>query len=112
MQFKVYYLDDEEALCDIFKELFARPDVEIVTFTDAADLMSRAAKAPPNLLFVDYRLVGTTGEKVAKAMNLKCPVVLVTGDLSVTTDYCFARVLEKPCREKTIADLIESYRMI
>jgi DNA-binding NtrC family response regulator len=109
MPLKVYYVDDEAELCENFEEYFASPLVEVITFVDAPSALEAIRNSPPDLLFLDYRLVGTTGDEMAKALDPTFPVFLVTGDISIETDYKFRQVFSKPYAQHLIAELIESY---
>ena len=105
----VYYLDDEEALCENFADCFASKDVNVTTFGDPKLAIEATLKSSPNLFFIDYRLPGTTGDEFAKALDPKLPKFLITGDISVKTEYQFVRVFPKPYSEQDIAEVIKSF---
>ena len=109
MPLKIYYLDDEEALCEIFNHYFASQDVTVSTFIDPKVAIDAIKNNPPDIFFTDYRLPGTTGDAVAKALDPRLPKFLITGDTSVITEYKFIRVLPKPYPEQEIAEIISSY---
>jgi len=109
MLLRIYYLDDEEALCENFFDYFSSKDVEIKTFVDPSVAIDAIKKNPPDLFFVDYRLPGTTGDEVAKVLDSTLPKILITGDISVNTDYRFDRVFPKPYDYSVVAELISSY---
>ena len=96
MQLKVLYLDDEAGLCEAFSDTFATPDVTVTTFTSYLDAIASAKSNPPDLMFIDFRLPGTTGDQVAQMLDPQIPKYLVTGDLSVQTKYKFLKVFTKP----------------
>ena len=75
MPLKVYYLDDEKDLCEMFVDYFSNKDVEVTTFTDPLKAIAHSLNHPPDLIFVDYRLPGTTGDEVAKSLGASVPNV-------------------------------------
>jgi DNA-binding NtrC family response regulator len=109
MQLKVYYIDDEEALCENFSDYFSSAEVCVKTFNDPQAAINYIEKNPPDLLFIDYRLSGTTGDQVAMAMDPKLPKFLITGDASFKIKYKFNGVFPKPYTESAIAAVISSY---
>jgi len=110
MPLNVYYLDDEAELCEIFADSFASNEVQVTTFTEASRLVDFVTGQPPDLLFLDYRLLGTTGDAVAQKLNPTYPVILVTGDLSVNSNFKFNRVISKPWIESEVFEIIRSFK--
>ena len=106
MKLRVFYIDDEIELCDIFSELFVSDDVEIITFIDPQLAIISALQSPPDLVFIDYRLHGVTGDKVALDMKCNSPFYLISGDLIVTTDFKFEKILSKPVASTEIRKII------
>ena len=109
MPIKVYYLDDEEALCEIFADYFASNQVEITTFTDLTKAIALTQTNPPDLFFIDYRLPGTTGDEVAKSMAADIPKYLITGDIIVKTEYQFKAVFNKPYKPEDIQQVLDGF---
>lgn len=83
MPLKVYILDDEPDICQVFKDNFTTSDIEIQTFVDPKNLLEAIRLTPPDLIFMDYRLIRTTGDEVAKSIKILIPMALITGDLEV-----------------------------
>lgn len=110
MPLKVYYLDDEVELCENFADYFESVDVQVTTFTDPKQAIDSIKSNPPDLIFVDYRLPGTTGDQVALALDPRIPKILITGDLSVVTSYEFIAILSKPFKHSDIYDILGRYR--
>lgn len=108
MLIKVLYLDDEPDLCDLFSEEFSSETVQVVTFTSPQRAMEYVKKSPPDIAFLDYRLPGTSGDKVALTMALDGPVILITGDINVNTEYLFKEVLNKPVIKEKIKKIIDN----
>lgn len=109
MLLKIYYLDDEVDLCENFVDHFTSKDVTITAFVDPKAAIEAIKKNPPDLLFIDYRLPGTTGDDVAMVLDPRLPKFLITGDISIKTKYQFVRVFSKPYREQDIAKVIASF---
>lgn len=109
MPLKVFYLDDEEALCENFVDYFASKDVIVTTFVDSKTAIEAIKKDPPDLFFVDYRLPGTTGDEVAMAIDPKLPKFLISGDIAVKTEYKFDQVFSKPYEASAITEIIANF---
>jgi signal transduction histidine kinase len=106
MPLNVYYLDDEQALCDVFRDTYSSDDVHVLTFTDPDALIQQAKKTPPDLAFFDYCLPSTTGDKVAQALDPTIPKVLVTGDTGLVSDYPFVKILYKPWDDEAVLQIL------
>ncbi len=110
MSLKVFYLDDEPDLAEIFLDYFSAPGVEIFTYTDPQKALAEFAVVKPDLVFLDFRLPGTTGDEIAQKLPLDVPKYLVTGDLSVDTKYQFKGVLNKPVNVMNVQSIIDSFK--
>ena len=108
MPIKIFYLDDEEKLCELFAEYFSSELVQITTFVDANRAIESSRSNPPDLFFIDYRLAGTTGDEVAQAIEQSIPKVLVTGNEFFTPSYNFAQIISKPYDFSLIQGLIDA----
>jgi len=109
MLLKIIYIDDESALCENFKDLYSSEDVEVETFTNTESAIEKILESPPDVLFIDYRLPGTTGEQVATVLNLDIPIVLVTGELEVKTTYPFYRIIQKSVDYEEVSRTIAGF---
>lgn len=98
MSINVVYIDDEEVLCEIFKEYLHSAEINITVFTDEEPAIAYCNKSKPDLIFIDYRLKETNGDDVARAMTCDSIKILITGELDVTMDACFDDKIEKPYR--------------
>lgn len=107
MSLKIYYLDDEKDLLDNFADLFSTPDREIVTFTDPEEAVAAIKASPPDILFIDYRLPGCTGDQVANRLDPSIPKVLITGDMHVNSSYKFYKIFEKPVDLDVLEEFIQ-----
>ena len=109
MTINIFYLDDEEALCEIFAEILGTDQIKITTFINAHEAISACQNTPPDLFFIDYRLPNMTGSDVAFAVDSSIKKILVTGDLSVNCDYKFNRIISKPYKFDHIANMIDEH---
>lgn len=110
MSLKVYYLDDEVDLCDNFMDSFSSDTISIQTFSDPTKLIEATKKSPPDMFFLDYRLPSITGDQVALMLPPQIPKFLVTGDITVETNYQFKQIFPKPYKEEAIFKAIEEFR--
>ena len=107
MPLNVFYLDDEPDLCEIFAEEFASHEILMSTFTDWEVAVEKSKTHPPDLIFIDYRLPGTTGDQVAQKMAKHIPKFLITGESSVSTVYKFESILTKPYDRESIRGVLK-----
>lgn len=105
MSLKIIYLDDEPDLCELFSDEFSSDGVLISTFFDVQKAIDAAKTTKPDLIFIDYRLPDTNGDKVAQAMPADIPKYLITGDYSVDTHYKFNGFFAKPWAPEAIRAL-------
>lgn len=109
MPLKIFYVDDEIELCEIFKELFERENVIIECFTDPEAALKRISESTPNIVFLDFRLPGTTGEIISKRIPKNIPRVLLTGDLNLEPGANFLKVFTKPFEIDEINTFIDGF---
>ncbi len=57
--------NDEQTLCEIFKENFESDSIQIWTFSSPADALSEFNSIGPDVVLLDYRLPSTTGDIIA-----------------------------------------------
>lgn len=110
MSLKVFYLDDEPDLLQLFMETFQTDQIQISTFDNPDYAISEAKTNPPDVFFIDYRLPLITGDKVAGKVPSSIYKVLVTGDLNLNLNYSFDQIVEKPFKilliQNTLKDLL------
>ena len=109
MTINIFYLDDEEGLCEIFAEILGTEQIKISTFINEHEAIAACQKKPPDLFFIDYRLPNMTGSDVAFAVDSSIEKILVTGDLLVDCSYNFNRIISKPYKFDLIARLIDTH---
>jgi methanogenic corrinoid protein MtbC1 len=90
---RIIFLDDEKDLCYNFVDDFSSTKVTIEAFTDPVEMLQAAKESPPDLLFIDYNLPGTTGDKVAALLENSIPKYLLTGDSKVKPEYKFQSII-------------------
>lgn len=108
MKNRIVYLDDEQDLCEIFRDIFGSDSTEVLTFSDPQMALAEVLRQAPDLVFLDYRLSGTTGEQVAIAMPSSIRKFLITGEINPQLSYPFEEVLKKPIEIDVIKEIIAS----
>ena len=108
MTLKVFYLDDEPLLCGLFFEEYSSKEVQVTTFSDYHKLMEETKINPPDIIFLDYRLPGITGDQVALKLVNEIPKYLITGDLQVKPVYNFVGIIQKPYEEADIHNILQN----
>ncbi len=110
MPLKVFYLDDESDLCEIFADIYGSDEVLVETFQEASKLIERTAESKPDLIFLDYRLQRTTGDEVAKVLDATIPKFLVSGEIQLKTSYPFVEIIKKPAPEEKVFEILKRYQ--
>jgi DNA-binding NtrC family response regulator len=106
LEIKVYYVDDEPGICELFEELFSTDEVTVVTFTDPFLALEAILQSPPDILFTDYRMPGMSGVELAKKTDPMLKKILISGENNVVTDFKFDAVLTKPMNTNLIREII------
>ena len=109
MAVQVVYLDDDELLCKIFYDSFHRDGVNVRTFLNADEAIEAVSTNPPDIFFIDFRLKGTNGDKVAQSVSKDIPKVLVTGDLSAEPEGEFVAIVSKPYDLDEVQSIINAF---
>lgn len=109
MPLKIIYLDDEPGICEMFVDNFSSPEIEVTTFCDEELAIKAVNATTPDLVFIDYRLPNTTGDKVASRMRHTIPKALITGDLAVKEVEHFIKVFHKPFDFVLMEGFIQGY---
>lgn len=100
MPLRVLYLDDEQVLLENFVDMYASPEIEISVFSDPQVAQQEIQKNPPDLLVLDHRLPGITGDQIGLTVGQSIPMVLLTGELLYEPSAPFLRVFTKPYDSK------------
>lgn len=109
MQLKIYYLDDEKDLQEMFSDIFSSTECSVTTFSDPVAFVNFVESNPPDLVFLDYRLPNCTGDEIAMKINPAIPKVLITGDLEVKPQASFVAKFGKPFETEELEALIQSF---
>jgi len=107
----VYYLDDEPDLCELFEDIFSTPEIKITTFSKPKEAIEVIKKNSPDILFIDYRLPGITGDQIALQLSHIKAMALITGDLDIKPLAKFDATFEKPFQIKDIKDFINKFKI-
>jgi len=108
----IVYVDDEPALCRIFKLRMKSLGIRVETFTDPLVAIEYVNTTPVACVLCDYRMPGLSGLDVLARIEADVPFYLVTGD--ITVDDRSARtaglhgVLPKPVRFEEVASLVRT----
>lgn len=114
MKYVIFYIDDEVDLVDLFAETYASEDFEIHVFTEPQKLLQALEQTKPNLVLIDFRLPGMSGDRLAEEIDRKLkssvpvPKVLITGDLRVAPSSLFMKVFSKPYDPKELQSFLDS----
>jgi DNA-binding NtrC family response regulator len=106
MPLKIFYLDDETDLLEMFSDTFSSSERVIATFCDPKTAIAAIRQTPPDILFIDYRLPNYTGDQIAQMLDPKIPKVLISGDMQVKCSYNFVAVFEKPYKASKIEEIL------
>jgi DNA-binding NtrC family response regulator len=107
MSFRIFYLDDEPELLELFQDMFSEPGIDISVFSEVSAALKAIEKQPPDLLFLDFRLAGITGDEIALQLDPGLPKALITGDHQVKTKASFVAYFSKPYRVGEIEAFIK-----
>ena len=128
---KILVIDDEESIRYTFKSFLLDEGYEVLTAWNYQEALSAIDTAELDLIFADILLEGKTGIDVlreTKERNLRCPVVMITGDPNIDSasealrlgafDYIpkpikqdtLLRITKIALKHKTLVDEKERYR--
>lgn len=109
MSERIYYLDDELHLCEIFREYMEFAGYEVLTFTDSNLAIESCETNPPAMIFIDYRLADSTGGEVAESLPEEITKVLVTGELAMPNVRNFDYLMAKPYKLNEVKALVQKH---
>jgi FixJ family two-component response regulator len=111
----VYVVDDDAAIRDALKSLFASMGMQVDAFGSAAEFLKSALPDIPSCLVLDVRLPGVSGldfqSELTKA-GIEIPIVFITGhgDIPMTVRAMKAGAIEflvKPFRDQDLLDAVQ-----
>lgn len=106
----IVLVDDEEMIVDMFTQLL-EPVHDIRSTSSSVEALGMIEKQRPDLLITDYNMPEMDGSELAKAAinTHRIPVIMMTGNVNVTSDSDMIKVMYKPVnyREflKTITEM-------
>ncbi|MFZ4715255.1 MAG: response regulator [Bacteriovoracaceae bacterium] len=106
MSIRVFYVDDEAELCELFEEAFSGPDVIIETFTSPLKALEKILENPPNLLFTDYRMPEISGVELGQQCPETLEKYLITGENNLVIDIKFEAIISKPMNSELVGKII------
>ncbi|HHT9108834.1 MAG TPA: sigma-54 dependent transcriptional regulator [Candidatus Wunengus sp. YC63] len=107
---KILVIDDEESIRYTFKSFLLDEGYEVLTAQGYQEALSAIDTAELDLIFADILLGGKTGLEVlreVKERNLRCPVVMITGDPDIDSASEALRLgafdyIPKPIKQDTL----------
>jgi FixJ family two-component response regulator len=111
----VYVIDDDAAMRDSLKSLFASVGLRVETFGSAPEFLGKKLPDAAICLVVDVRLPGLSGldfqAELSKA-NIDVPIIFITGygDIAMTVKAMKAGAVEflaKPFRDQDLLDAVK-----
>ncbi len=110
MGLKIFYVDDEPELCEVFEELFSTEEISVETFTDPFKVLEKTISSPPDVVFMDYRMPGLNGLELARKMPVEIKKYLISGENNLVVDYPFEEILYKPFEIAHIRELLKQFK--
>lgn len=74
---RVFVIDDEPALGENIQRMLRLPGVQVTLFTDPAKAVSAALASPPDLVLLDIRMPGMSGEEVFARLHEAHPSLAI-----------------------------------
>jgi two-component system response regulator TtrR len=112
----IYLVDDDASVRDALALLLSTYGKEVISFPDAAHLLSYVEKAKPGILILDLRMPATSGLQLLKKlaeMRIDWPAIMITGhgDVEACRRAFKAGVMDflaKPVDEHVLMEAITS----
>ena len=85
---RILIIEDEEILRFTFKSFLSKEGHEVATAQDYSSALKLISKSEPDLIIADILLGGHSGIDLlrkVKEKNMKCPVIMITGQPSIET---------------------------
>lgn len=112
----VFIVDDDEGARNSVKAIVRSMGVDAETFSSAEEFLEQADSSRPGCLVTDLRMLGISGielqERIAE-LGLSLPVVIITAHAETAMTVRAIKngaltVLEKPCRDYELYDMLRS----
>jgi two-component system, OmpR family, response regulator VicR len=109
MALRIFYVDDEPGLLELFEEVFESEGREILTFDRPEEAIKAHSETPADLIITDYRMPRINGFELAQRLPAALPMALITGDLEVAPEDVFDAVFKKPWDPTEIETFIKKF---
>lgn len=107
---RIIVVDDEPLILNII-QTYLKNEFEIVTFDNPVEALSFLEKDSADMVISDFYMPEMTGLQFAekiKAINPKCPTILISGShVQEDEKNKFVAFLKKPCRPQEILKLVQ-----
>jgi CheY-like chemotaxis protein len=107
---RVVYLDDEADLVETFIDLFSSEEIQITGFSEVPKALEYLKANKPDVIFLDYRLPGQTGDELANKMDPSVPKALISGELSLKPKSKFEKQFKKPFVPKDVFEFFQEIK--
>lgn len=116
MKTRIFIVDDDISVRDIFKIILKKAGYDIKLFESGNDLFRNASEIP-DLFILDQQLPGMNGLEICKGLKSNektkhIPVIIVsaTPDLELAVkEACADDYLKKPLTKKDLLEVIEKH---
>ncbi|MBX9838410.1 MAG: hypothetical protein K2X69_08880 [Silvanigrellaceae bacterium] len=109
MAIKIYFLDDETDILEIFKDTFSSNEFIITTFSNPTDLIEASKIDKPDLYFLDNKLPNFTADIVSKQLDPDIPKAIITADVNQKFEMNYIAIFGKPFRNEEILELMKKF---
>ena len=109
MAIKIYFLDDETDILDIFKETFSSKDFIISTFNNPNDLIETSKVNKPDLFFLDNKIPHFTADIISKELDPNIPKAIITADVNYKFEMNYIAIFGKPYINEEILNLMKKF---
>ena len=108
MKKKVFMVDDNPELLELFKEILESEDVEVFTYENHLQAVADAKKENPDILLLDAQLNGVSGLDVVHQFDPQLKKILCSGSYFKNVPEGFNGVLVKPFSIEEFKTIIKS----
>lgn len=113
---KVFMLDDDKLLLEMYKTLLEGRGFEVFTTDNAYKFLLYAKEIRPDLFIVDINMPEMSGWEVVLQLkqtqqlrNIPIVILTVRHDINLATTYGVANFLNKPLEVEKLLDVAEAY---
>jgi DNA-binding response OmpR family regulator len=103
---KIFIVDDEKDILELFQECFSTDDNQIFTFENHLEAIKASQVENPDLIILDANLKGVSGLQIVHDFQQEIPKYLFSGNTYNTTPKGFTGVLTKPFSMEDMMKLI------